>query len=896
MMKSFGARLGVGAVTILLGAFAAAQAQKDRQNTASKEWVATTPPSLGQPPSPLAAVSGPDSRQNPSTSSALAQAAGAFSSSSAVQLVQHTEEVPPPADQPEEPETNSLELPAFNPGGLETSGEPTVASTDVPNWALPENESPPPSAEAPALSMSLPVAAGAADAGDGTIDSAEMPDLPLGAGPTLGLRPESNVGVQTVDSTLQLPNEPQRGSIPQTYPNALRDEAGLSNPMRNPLPSTATANPMPGPNQTTEIGVAAPTDITFGSGGSLSTGGAPAPVATSGSPALDIATGLGQPTPINQSAVYAAQPSAVYAAQPSAVYAAQPQAINQTAIDPTGPTLQQGPAIPSLQGSTAPTLAAPPMLGSPTVGQRPSGAGFASSPQAGIGDTGTLRQGSIGPAARVAALPNPNFQQSQAGLQATNYEQSAGQLDPTATHSSPGDRRLEGAQSPSVIIQKRAPAEVKVGKPASFVIHVQNVGSAEALDVTVYDRIPRGMRLIDASPAPVMQGDMLLWQLGAMAAGDERTVTMQLIPEQEGELGSVARVSFEAAASVRTISTRPELKIVQRAPEKVLIGQQLEIELEVSNPGSGEATGVILQEDVPDGLEHPKGRQLDNRIGTLAPGEKRRQVLRLRAVTPGVVENRIQLLGDDGLADEHVVAVQVVAPELKIGLVGPAKRFLERQATYQLQIANVGTAPATNVEIAVQLDRGFTFVSTDNQGQYDPTRHTVFWSLAQLPEGGSGAVPLTLLPVEEGQRAINIEARADLGAVAKSDRSITVDAFAELDFQITNPGGPIEIGSETAYEIKVQNTGTKNDTNVRMQLQLPPALELISADGDAETDGRGLVVFRPRPQLAAGGEATYRVRVRGVAPGTHLVKAVVISDQLTVPVTKEESTRVYADH
>ena len=88
-------------------------------------------------------------------------------------------------------------------------------------------------------------------------------------------------------------------------------------------------------------------------------------------------------------------------------------------------------------------------------------------------------------------------------------------------------------------------------------------------------------RLIDASPAPLQQGNAWLWKLGAMPAGDERTVTMQLVPMQEGELGSVARVSFEAAASVRTMATRPELKILQRAPETVLIGQQLEIELEV---------------------------------------------------------------------------------------------------------------------------------------------------------------------------------------------------------------------------------------------------------------------------------------------------------------------------
>ncbi len=505
------------------------------------------------------------------------------------------------------------------------------------------------------------------------------------------------------------------------------------------------------------------------------------------------------------------------------------------------------------------------------------------------------------PPARMASLPrdaNPAATGYPGEYQPTPMDQPAAAMaiDPNATIDAPGDRRLEGIQTPSVIIQKRAPSEVKVGKPASFVIHVQNVGTVEALDVQVHDRIPAGMRLIDASPTPVQQGNLLLWQIGSMPAGDERTLTMQLVPEQEGELGSVARVSFEAAASVRTISTRPELKIVQRAPETVLIGQQLEVELEVSNPGSGEATGVVLQEDVPEGLEHPQGRQLDNAIGTLAPGEVRRQVLRLRAVAPGIIQNTIHLTGDDGLAAEHSVTVQVVAPELQVELSGPSRRFLERKATYQLNVANSGTADATNIEIAVQLDRGFTFVSTDYEGQYDASRHAVYWSLAQLPAGGSGSVPLTLLPVEAGEQAIVIDARADLGVVAKSERKLMVEGFAELTFAITNPGGPIELGSETNYEIHVTNSGSKPDRNVRVQLQLPAGLELVSADSEAGTDGRGLVAFQPKAELAPAEEIKFGLRLRGVAPGTHIVKAVVVSEHSTVPVTKEESTVVYADH
>ncbi len=195
----------------------------------------------------------------------------------------------------------------------------------------------------------------------------------------------------------------------------------------------------------------------------------------------------------------------------------------------------------------------------------------------------------------------------------------------------------------------------------------------------------------------------------------------------------------------------------------------------------------------------------------------------------------------------------------------------------------------------MQLDRGFTFVSTGNEGQYDPSQHVVHWSLAQLPAGGSGSVPLTLLPVEEGEQAITIDARADLGVIAKNERRMMVEGFAELSFAITNPGGPIELGSETSYEIRVKNSGSKPDSNVRVQLQLPPGLELVSTDGDAGTDGRGLVAFQPKAQLTPGSELAYRVRVRGVAAGTHIVRAVVLSDQATVPVTKEESTLVYAD-
>lgn len=502
---------------------------------------------------------------------------------------------------------------------------------------------------------------------------------------------------------------------------------------------------------------------------------------------------------------------------------------------------------------------------------------------------------SIQTPAPAAAMPETNhYGQSQ--MPPPINQVASATVRPLETISTPGDRRLDGVQSPSVLIQKRAPSEVKVGKPASFTIQVQNVGSAEALDVQVHDSVPQGMRFIEASPQPQAdrQGN-LVWALGALEPGGERTVTMQLVPEQEGELGSVARVTFEAAASVRTISTRPQLEVVQRAPEQVLIGQQAEIEIEIRNPGSGVASGVIVQEDVPQQFEHPYGRELDKPIGDLQPGETRVEVLRMRAVAPGMVQNTLRVVGDDGLEAVHVVNVEVVAPEIQVQLAGPARRFLERQATYQVNFANTGTATANNVQFVAQLDRGFKFVSAENQGFYDPTAHTVTWQLAHLNAGQEGNSLMTLLPIEPGDQVIRLEAASELTETVVHEVAVAIDSLAELTFQIADTADPIEVGGETTYELRVRNAGSRNDGNVMVQFQLPPGLQLLGTDLDSNNDGRGNVVFSPAPNLAAGEELVYRVRVRGDVAGNHLIKAIVQSNESEVPVTKEESTKVYSD-
>ncbi len=197
----------------------------------------------------------------------------------------------------------------------------------------------------------------------------------------------------------------------------------------------------------------------------------------------------------------------------------------------------------------------------------------------------------------------------------------------------PGERELEGAQAPSLTIEKRAPSEIQVGKVAKFTTTVRNQGQVAAQGVEVHDLVPQGTELVGTTPqAEVGPQGELVWQLGTLKPGGEASVQMQLMPLAEGEIGSVATLHFQTGASVRTVATRPQVAIEVTAPPRVMIGTEVTLRIKISNPGSGTATGIVVTEAVPPNLTHPGGSELEFEIGTLKPGESRELELALKAV------------------------------------------------------------------------------------------------------------------------------------------------------------------------------------------------------------------------------------------------------------------------
>ena len=461
----------------------------------------------------------------------------------------------------------------------------------------------------------------------------------------------------------------------------------------------------------------------------------------------------------------------------------------------------------------------------------------------------------------------------------------------------PGPALLEGIQAPQIAVEKRAPREVQVGKTARYEIIVRNVGTIAAHDVVLRDEVPQGSRLVSTTPpaAPGSKGE-IVWSLGTLAQGAEARVSVEVVPQQEGEIGSVASVSFRADATMRSIATRPDLFIENTAIDAVLLGKDVKVSIRLSNPGTGVATGVVLEGMLPESLGHPAGRELEFDVGQLKPGESRRIDLVLATRSAGEAIAQIVARADGDLEVSKPLTIEVVAPSLELTAQMPARRYLQRQAVCVLSMANPGTSSAIGIEMVSQLPPGMKFIRANHAGYYDQKTHRVLWSLEELPAGEVGSVEMVLMPVDLGPQKIIAAARTSAGLADQIAHTVEVDGVAAINFEVSDSEDPIEVAGLTEYVVRVGNQGTKPASQVRIAATLVGDVEAVSAEGPvAHRVENRTVSFESLAKLSPAEEVIYRIRVRGMRAGDQRIQIQLTSDDHPTPVTKEEVTRVYAD-
>ncbi|MHC4879466.1 MAG: hypothetical protein ACYTGL_23675 [Planctomycetota bacterium] len=449
---------------------------------------------------------------------------------------------------------------------------------------------------------------------------------------------------------------------------------------------------------------------------------------------------------------------------------------------------------------------------------------------------------------------------------------------------------------PQVTIEWHKVGDISVGQESNVELIVTNNGEATAADVAVEAWFPASVRLTKASPQPVSAQRSVTWKFAKLDSGEEQRIAISLIPSRRGELAANANVRFTAAATRLFTVEEPMIKLAMQGPQQVMIGELAPHVVTITNPGTGVAHNVVIEVKVPRGLEHARGERLKMEVGSLNPSESRSVRLSLTAVAGG--EHAVQVEARAGAELREVAAskINVLAPSLQLAVAGPSFRYVGRDAQYRVAVRNNGQATTSNVRSTYQVPEGFDFLSAGRGGKFDPATRTVSWFVGSVQPDETVEMSLRLKPVAAGEFVHLAKVVSEHGAAVESRTETKIEGTASIVLEVADLDDPVEIGRETAYEIRVSNEGSKAASNVGLSIELPNGMTLVDAKGPSQHIAEsGLVVFRSLPALPPGKTAVFMVHITGSQEGNQRIRARLVSDSIQEPLTEEEITRFYAE-
>jgi uncharacterized repeat protein (TIGR01451 family) len=473
-------------------------------------------------------------------------------------------------------------------------------------------------------------------------------------------------------------------------------------------------------------------------------------------------------------------------------------------------------------------------------------------------------------------------------------------LTPSTVRTTDGlsHEELNGAPArvdPAVRVEWTGPGNVRVGQPNDYTLYVRNTSNTAVGDIKVRLNL-NTVSLVSANPKPSASDGDLSWELGSIGAREDRSVQVRLVQKEKGNKGISAHVTFSTRASMGIRASEPMLLVKAGGPARCRIGDGTGFEVTVTNPGDGVAEHVKLTAEMPEGMEHVKGRTVNFDIGNLNPGEKRTVQVLCVARAGGDQTCKAFAEADGGLQSNDKLTINVITPQITVESKGPAMRYLDRKATYKITVTNPGDAAAANVQVQDVLPGGFKYVSADSGGRYDQATRTVSWFVGEIGAGQSREMSVDVQAANPGDFVHEVSVQAARGLKASHRQPVKIEGLSAIHLSVVDLQDPVEIGGETIYEVRITNTGTKTETDIKLICEVPDKMQFKGATGPTGYTPIGNVIdFAPLPQLGPRSDAVYRITVKATTAGIANFKSRITSAILVEPVHKEEATRIYSD-
>ena len=481
------------------------------------------------------------------------------------------------------------------------------------------------------------------------------------------------------------------------------------------------------------------------------------------------------------------------------------------------------------------------------------------------------------------------------------------------------------------------PSLATAGGTLTYVLSYGNV-SDSAVNATLQLPLPAGTSFVSASNGGAVSGNVVTWNLGALAAGSsgQQLVSLQVAPGTAsgtmiyaaanllatGTLQSYARAT--RATTVTTPAVSPLALTISATPDTVRPGQTITYTITAANRSLTASASSIIVAVIPQGTtsalaDAPSyysytcdsatscqpGEYIYWSLGSIAPGASTsvQYSVVVDASTPppdGSIITQQVALSTSGLVGGAAASSNVAVnshPTLQLALADSQNVAAPGVGlTYVLTYGNTAatSSPATTLQFA--LPPGTTFGSASNGGSLSGS--TVSWSLPSLPSGASGQQQVTLGVPSSASTGVFINAVANLldattgQSYGRATRVSNVGAAATTPVLLSMSATPDAVtpGATITYTITANNIGANNTSALTLIAVIPPntTATLDDAPGyysyscsSGVACQPGQFIYWSLPALAPGSTTTvhYSVIVNSAAPP---VDGTVITAQATI--------------
>jgi uncharacterized repeat protein (TIGR01451 family) len=350
------------------------------------------------------------------------------------------------------------------------------------------------------------------------------------------------------------------------------------------------------------------------------------------------------------------------------------------------------------------------------------------------------------------------------------------------------------------VTQTASASSVLLGSNLTYTIQVTNNSSVTSKGVTLVETLPEEVTFVSASLNPSQKTDNILtFNVGDLAAGESKIVTVRVVaPNTAGTITTSATVSSKtldsnevnnaAILSIDAVSTPlPDLAVVRtNQPETLEIGGTYTYTLTVSNTGTADATGVVLKENLPSGVNFVNSttpvRFLNDTVtanlGSIKSGENKTLNLTVKSFVAGklisssnVTSNEVDLNPFNNLLVSRTIVNSAVPEaadlELTQTIDNPNPKIGD-EVNFTLTLTNKGVGIASSIKVKDILSSDLDFVSAlPEQGTYDS--QTGLWDVGNMRDNLTRTLKLTA----KANKDVSITNTAEIIAVAETDPDST---------------------------------------------------------------------------------------------------------------------------